>query len=118
MPAANVDPQLYAPEWAQVLADMGAPPQICQTKHAVEAPSFDRLLSSSWDQSLPQYGLYPLNSHFPPYQEQIDSNQGNSNVNENAFGGTNGLSDIDDLGMSDTLGIDHSKFVQPQESMT
>lgn len=96
---ANTDPQLYAPEWAQVLAEMSAPEQIYRTKREMEAPDIRSLLSSPWDQSLPPFGWSTFNSHFPAYLEQM----GHGNVNDNAFGGANGLCALD------TMDVDFSK---------
>lgn len=107
---ANNNPQFCAPEWAHVLAESSGPEQLYQATHATEAPDFHNLLSSPWDPLLPQFGSPNFSSHFPAYQEQMDNGDG--------VGSSNGLWGINDLGPLDTLDIDFSKFVQPQERIT
>lgn len=115
---ANKDPKLYAPERARVLADSSAPEQIYRTKHAMETRDLHSLLSSPWDPSLPQSDSPSFNSHFSAYRGQVGNGDGTGNGIDNAFGNTNGLSGINDLSLLDTLDIDFSNFVQPQELVT
>lgn len=115
---ANNVPQLYAPEWAHALADSSPLEQIYRTKYAMEAPDFHSLLSSPWDPSSPQFDSSSFNSHFPASHGQMGNGDSIGNGIGNAFGSINGLSGINDLGLRDTLDIDFSKFVQPQELIT
>lgn len=111
MPTAYNDPQLYAPEWAQALADMSGDPNY-RARFPMQQPSaeFDSMLSSSWDPSAPIDSSF---GQFAPFNNQPQLILGNGNV----FGLS---SDISDLGPAADGGMDFdfSKFVQQTEVMT
>lgn len=98
-PTFTNDPQLYAPEWAQALADMSYPEQVYRTKLAMQAGEFDSF--SAWDAPNGQLDAY----QFPSYQMS----------NGNMFGG---LPDVTDLTQLDGMEFDFNTYVQQPEVMT
>lgn len=112
MPSAYNDPQLYAPEWAQALADMSGDPNYrqrfsMQQQQQQQQNDFDNLL---WDPS----AQAPMES---PFSQPAFFNQAQLIGSGNVFG----LSDINDLGANPADGgmdFDFSKFVQQTEVMT
>ena len=97
------DPQLYAPEWAQALADMSYTDQVYRAKMVAQAQAgeFDTL--APFDTAHIQMEAY----QFPSYPHQMS--------NANMIGG---LPDISDLTQIDTMDFDFSTYVQQPEVMT
>lgn len=98
-PAFTNDPQLYAPEWAQALADMSYSDQSVRTKMAMQAGDFD--MFTPWDAANAQMEAY----QFSTYQ------MGNGNM----YGG---MPDIADLSQLDNMDFDFNTYVQQPEVMT
>ncbi|KAM0717567.1 hypothetical protein Q7P37_007419 [Cladosporium fusiforme] len=112
MPQSYNDPQLYAPEWAQALAEMSEDPNYrhrFSMQQQQQSTDFDNLLSSAWDPSA-QAPMEPSFGQFASF------NQPQMLSSANVFG----LSDINDLGPGADSGMDFdfSKFVQQTEVMT
>lgn len=100
-PTFTNDPQLYAPDWAQALAEMSYPEQLHRAKLAMQAGDFDTFVP--WDATNVQMEAYQFSS----YQAQM----GNGNM-------LGGLPDITDLTQMDAMEFDFSTYVQQPEVMT
>lgn len=93
------DPQLYAPEWAQALAEMSYPDQLNHTKIAMQTGDFE--MFAPWDATNAQMDAYQFSS----YQ------MGNGNM----FGG---MPDVTDLSQLDNMDFDFNTYVHQPEVMT
>lgn len=98
-PTFTNDPQLYAPEWAQALADISDPNQVYRNKLAMQVNEFE---FPSWDPS--QLDSF---NQFPSFQQMSNGN--------NIYGG---MPDMNDLSQLDPMEFDFSKYVQQPEVMT
>lgn len=95
------DPQLYAPEWAQVLADVTYTDSAIRAKMGYQQPSEFDSFPPFYDAGHAQMEAYQLSS----YQSQMSNMIG-------------GLPDISDLTQIDTMDFDFSTYVQQPEVMT
>lgn len=108
-PPLSNDPGLYAPEWAQALADRNDPSQYMRSAFAMQMPELDdgamnNLDMSQWDQSSTQYDA--TYNQYTAYSDAM------------FMGGMTGMPNLGDMSQLDGMDLDFRQFIQPQDVMT
>lgn len=108
-PQLSSDPGLYAPEWAQALADRSDASQFMRSGFAMQMPELDdgainSLDMSQWDQTPAQFDA--TYSQFTAYSDAM------------FMGGMTTMPNLGDMSQMDGMDLDFRQFIQPQDVMT
>lgn len=108
VPLSN-DPGLYAPDWAQALAERNDPSQCMRLSFPAQLPELDDgaingLDMSQWDQSPAQYDA--TYSQFTAYPDAM------------FMGSMNTMQTVGDMPQMDGMDLDFRQFVQPQDVLS
>jgi len=105
-PVLPNDPGLYAPEWAQALADRDDPSQYLRAGYATQVPDFDMVAldMSQWDQDPAQFEA--TYNQYTPYSDTM------------FLAGMTAMSNVGDATQLDCMDLDFRQFIQPQNVMS